>query len=244
MISEDLMRLGFTEKEVMIYLLLLRLGKAPVSSLAARTTVKRVTLYSVLESLENKGVVTHFESDRGKLFVPLELDNLLYQLKTEAAELRMKMSLAERCVDILSEETLGSRDGERKLLHFLGKRAVYKALKQYFLPVPTDVLFMSCGTGTDQEGLLKQFFLNDLKGKVRLWASHEACQQRDVLFLAGDFFELNFKDFKQKADLIFQEDRLFFIASNSGSGEVEMTVLFGQGYPAFLRQIIFSSKCT
>ena len=55
---ESLMQLGFTEKEAMVYLILLRIGPSPASVVANRLDIKRATAYAVLNSLCQQGIVS------------------------------------------------------------------------------------------------------------------------------------------------------------------------------------------
>lgn len=48
---------GFSEKEAQVYITNLQLGQAPVSSIARHMHENRVTIYSILKSLANKGIV-------------------------------------------------------------------------------------------------------------------------------------------------------------------------------------------
>lgn len=99
MIIEDLTRLGLSEKEAKIYYMLLRIGPSPASSLARRVQIKRVTVYSVLESLKEKGLVSARKTEHGKIFLPHEPENLMIGFNERAAQLRMQMDLAKECIE-------------------------------------------------------------------------------------------------------------------------------------------------
>ncbi|MDR3169460.1 MAG: hypothetical protein LBU27_07030 [Candidatus Peribacteria bacterium] len=53
MLIELLQQYHFTEKETKVYLTSLKLGKAPASSLARKSGIKRVTVYALLKGLIN-----------------------------------------------------------------------------------------------------------------------------------------------------------------------------------------------
>ena len=67
---ESLMQLGFTEKEAMVYLILLRIGPSPASVVANRLDIKRATAYAVLNSLCQQGIVSFEEMHNGRRFIP------------------------------------------------------------------------------------------------------------------------------------------------------------------------------
>lgn len=57
-----LTQLGLSDKEAEIYQLMLRHGKTPASKILPETTLKRTTVYSILEDLAKKGIVEKDES--------------------------------------------------------------------------------------------------------------------------------------------------------------------------------------
>ncbi|NMC51501.1 hypothetical protein GYA54_02090 [Candidatus Kuenenbacteria bacterium] len=65
MLSSDqpvLTQLGLSDKEAEIYQLMLRHGKIPASKILPETSLKRTTVYSILEDLTKKGIVEKDES--------------------------------------------------------------------------------------------------------------------------------------------------------------------------------------
>ena len=66
---ETLIQIGFTEKESEIYLELLKLGPQAVSVIARKVEINRTTVYSVLRTLQAKGVVSSFVKNRVRVFV-------------------------------------------------------------------------------------------------------------------------------------------------------------------------------
>jgi sugar-specific transcriptional regulator TrmB len=64
MIEKFLTDLGFSEKEIEVYLKLLSVNDATVTELARMTAINRTTLYPILEQLLEKKIV--LEVDKGK----------------------------------------------------------------------------------------------------------------------------------------------------------------------------------
>ena len=56
-IKETLMDFGLSEHEALVYLSALSLGPSTINDLAKNSGVKRTTVYSVIETLKNKGVM-------------------------------------------------------------------------------------------------------------------------------------------------------------------------------------------
>lgn len=103
MFNENLVQLGLSKKEAMLYLLLLRNGPAPVSSLAKRLELKRVSLYSILESLELKGLISVQKTQNGRRYLPHDPECLLDGLEKEQIQLKYRFELAKECVEKLQD---------------------------------------------------------------------------------------------------------------------------------------------
>ncbi len=69
MIQEALKKYGLTDKETNVYLALLELGKARVQEIAKRVRLPRSTVYSVLEALEQRGLLTTYDEGKIKIFI-------------------------------------------------------------------------------------------------------------------------------------------------------------------------------
>lgn len=75
-----LKQLGFTEKEVSVYLALLNQGPSSVRSIASEAKVNRGTTYDILKSLIKKGLVSYYHQDTHQYFLaedPERLNNLV-----------------------------------------------------------------------------------------------------------------------------------------------------------------------
>lgn len=69
MLEEKLSQIGFSRNECKIYLELLTIGSQPVSIVAKRIGFNRTTAYSILRSLEKKGLVSSYVNRGMKFFV-------------------------------------------------------------------------------------------------------------------------------------------------------------------------------
>ncbi|MBI4975593.1 helix-turn-helix domain-containing protein, partial [Candidatus Peregrinibacteria bacterium] len=77
MLKEHLCQIGFTDSESKVYLELLRLGPQAVSIIAKRTGLNRTTTYSILKSLEKKGVVSSYKNSTMHFFVASDPNSLI-----------------------------------------------------------------------------------------------------------------------------------------------------------------------
>ncbi len=69
MLEEYLQKIGLSESESRVYIELLRIGPQLVSTIAKRAGFNRTTTYSVLKSLEKKGIASSYSSSGVKYFV-------------------------------------------------------------------------------------------------------------------------------------------------------------------------------
>ncbi|KKQ51261.1 MAG: Transcriptional regulator, TrmB [Parcubacteria group bacterium GW2011_GWD2_38_11] len=78
MLSQDLERIGFNEKEANLYLAALELGESNIQQLAKKSGVKRTTAYDIIESLKKKGFMIQLVRSKRMLFSatdPRKLEN-------------------------------------------------------------------------------------------------------------------------------------------------------------------------
>ena len=75
-IKQTLQKLGLNDKEINIYLTLLKNGKTKPSDLAIMTKINRPTLYNLANSLVSKGVIAEDMGGKIMHLVPLSPNNL------------------------------------------------------------------------------------------------------------------------------------------------------------------------
>ncbi|MCI0479199.1 hypothetical protein L0Y59_01515 [Candidatus Uhrbacteria bacterium] len=76
---------GLDDKEAAVYLAGLQLGTASVQRLAAKSRIKRTTVYLVAEALKDKGLFSSVQSKRGIEYLPLRPDRLPGLIEARAA---------------------------------------------------------------------------------------------------------------------------------------------------------------
>lgn len=125
--NTTLNQLGLNDKEVEVYIHLLKLGKATPSTLAKLTKINRATVYNVAKSLESKGVITQDLSRKTLYFVALPPQNLEQIIDRQVRELESKKDIVKKAVGELSLITAGKEYPvprirfveEQELEHFL-----------------------------------------------------------------------------------------------------------------------------
>ena len=86
-ISEVLKDLGFEEREIKIYLTLIRSGDSPALRISKETGIDRTTTYDLLERLIGKGIVSSYIKNKSKHFSALTPEKLRLYFKEKYSSL-------------------------------------------------------------------------------------------------------------------------------------------------------------
>jgi len=136
----DLMNLGLTLHESKVYLTLLRLGKGTALDIAEHSDLKRPTIYSIITSLEEKGLVETSQFREVKDFTACGLDGLskyihrqhqlvgyqleqmiqLYNVRPQKTRLRIYHNTA--AIKTLLEKSIR----EKAKMHIIGDRSLFE----------------------------------------------------------------------------------------------------------------------
>ena len=84
--KEQLIQIGFGDKEAEIYLALIKLEKANIAELMKKTSVERRTIYDVLERLIQKGWASYFEENGKKYYLPVKPELILEDFEQKKKE--------------------------------------------------------------------------------------------------------------------------------------------------------------
>src|SRR4030043_586771 len=68
MLSKELQKAGLTEKEAKVYLAALELGETTINRIAKKSGVKRSTVYLLMDSLKDKGLISAARKNKKSLF--------------------------------------------------------------------------------------------------------------------------------------------------------------------------------
>ncbi len=108
MIEDTLKALGLKEKEIKVYLALMTSGRATPSTLAEKTSLNRATVYSVLEILLKKGLVTEDVGGTLRTFLAEKPKDLNILIEKEKQALNRKVELVEQAIQELSDLPLNT----------------------------------------------------------------------------------------------------------------------------------------
>lgn len=101
-LNTTLEKIGLNEKEIKLYLTLLRRGKSKPSELAILTKINRATVYNTLSSLASKGLVAEDASGATAYFTPLPPENLSKLADDARRDVVRKEELIKDAVGALS----------------------------------------------------------------------------------------------------------------------------------------------
>lgn len=82
---------GFSEKESKVYLTILELGTSIASTIARRSEIKRVNVYSILDDMKQKWIVNETTKDDMKYYSVISPDILLVQLEQKYNSFKEKL---------------------------------------------------------------------------------------------------------------------------------------------------------
>jgi sugar-specific transcriptional regulator TrmB len=95
---KTLLSVGFSEKEALVYLALLELGKRSVSPIARKSAINRTTVYDILDSLVSKGVVSVSGKEPLQEYVAESPDKILDFVKAEIIKKQNELKQAEEII--------------------------------------------------------------------------------------------------------------------------------------------------
>jgi sugar-specific transcriptional regulator TrmB len=81
MLQDDLQKIGLDKKESQVYLALLELGSANIGQIAKKSAVKRTTVYDILDSLKEKGLLGQTKQKNHTLFFAENPEKLERQIE-------------------------------------------------------------------------------------------------------------------------------------------------------------------
>lgn len=101
-IQKTLSQIGLNEKEIEVYLALLKKGKASPSTLSKITKIKRATVYSVADSLVARGIVALDQVGKTMTLIPLPPESLKQIIERPMRELEEKTEFINKAIEELS----------------------------------------------------------------------------------------------------------------------------------------------
>ena len=99
-IQAVLKNFGLNEKEIAVYLALLKIGSAPVRGIAAQSEINRTTVHDILNKLIDEGLVSFVDKEKHRYFTSEPPEHLLHSLKVRQQKIK---HIEDDIKDILPE---------------------------------------------------------------------------------------------------------------------------------------------
>lgn len=211
-----LVEIGFTENQAKVYISLVRGPEQTAGQLAKKLSIDRSFVYSILNSLMNKGLVSHIVKENRTVFFPLEPENLL-------KEVEEKM---DKTLDVIERlKSIECRSKQEKSVKVYEGKAGLKAYVRDFLETDD---FCTFGGG-ESLNLFEELkysypqYLRDLvKKKItgRLITSKKNKQALKIVYKDADVkiktleninSQVSFTIFKNKIAIYSVEEKPFVI---------------------------------
>jgi sugar-specific transcriptional regulator TrmB len=94
--------IGLNDKEIKVYLALLKAGKTTPAALSKTTKINRPTVYNVISSLQLKGIIAQDLSGKTLYVTPLPPKSLEKMVERPQRELNEKKGLIQKAIDELA----------------------------------------------------------------------------------------------------------------------------------------------
>lgn len=157
-----LLDVGFSDKEIAVYVALLSLGKGIVTKIARTASVSRTTTYDVLDNLSQKGLVKISGKEPKQEYVA-ESPEKLEKIITE--EIEKKNNNLNRIKDIIPELRSVYKEGERPKIKFYEGLDGLMEVYDDTLTAKETIVAYACYE--DMEPLLPKYFETYYKRRVQ-----------------------------------------------------------------------------
>jgi HTH-type transcriptional regulator, sugar sensing transcriptional regulator len=88
-IIQSLEEIGLSEKEIQVYLALLNLGEETASRVSEIANLNRITTYTLLKSLKEKGFCSSYNKNKVQYFKPIKPEEILNILEFKKEKLKL-----------------------------------------------------------------------------------------------------------------------------------------------------------
>lgn len=151
---------GFSEKEAKVYLTVLELGTSIASTIARRSEIKRVTVYTILDDLKRKWIANETTKDDVKYYSVISPDILLKQLEQKFE------SFKEKVPELLA---LADKFGNRpKVQFFEGGEGIKKMYNDLLTSIDEDI-HSFLGLEEVNKTFLQWLYKEFLPQRIKLW---------------------------------------------------------------------------
>jgi HTH-type transcriptional regulator, sugar sensing transcriptional regulator len=166
-ITTLLKQLGFSDKEVAVYMALLGAGPSSVRALATQAGINRGTTYDILRSLMKRGLVTYYHQDTKQYFVAEDPSKLEGVIRDQIGELQQSQVSLQQSLPEL--QSLYNRADQKPVVkYYEGSRGIKTVLQdvlQTMAAVPQPLYYVYSAADVRQH--LYRDFPNFARERVR-----------------------------------------------------------------------------
>ena len=130
MLKKDLEYLGLSEKEALIYMAALELGKAPVQKIAQKAGVNRATTYVIIEALSKKGLISNYTEGKKQFFCAEAPEKLSLLFREEVMEIQRRQEYLDKILPEL--KSLNASVKSKPVVRYYEGKAGLRAMSEEF----------------------------------------------------------------------------------------------------------------
>lgn len=172
MIENVLKKIGLSDKEIKVYLTVVKLGPSPVRKIADTADINRGTAYDILRSLINLGLVSYYHQDKHQYFIAED-------------PARLKDAIVERKAQL--EKTQAEVDEIIPQLQSIYNKAGQKPVAKYYEGLQGIKTILSDVLQSSRKGSKKYYVYSSSATKQYLYEAYKSySQERIKLGIAVD----------------------------------------------------------
>ena len=208
--KQYLSSLGFTDSEIAVYLTSLKDGPLSVQDLARKASVSRVTVYHVIQSLSDKGIMTSVEKGAKQVYMAEPPERVL--ALAEAQVQKMKQTVVEMQGNMTELKQI--QNGTRPVVKLFEGPDALRAMYEDFLASGAKEIreFSNIDAGDDiiDATTYKPFYDQLNKRKVKRKMLFLAKKDQPKVSSALEEIRLLPNDLDFNADIILYDDKVVF----------------------------------
>ena len=160
-----LKKIGLTDGEIKTYLALLRIGKSSTGPIAKESQVSRSKLYSILDKLEKKGLVSHIEERKVMYFIASEPNKIKDYIKEKEEQIR---ALEKEFNNFLPQLDMYNKENKKtqKVSFYQGLKGLTTAHEHLYLKLKKDDEYYYLGIPAVQPGTHHLYWQRDHERRI------------------------------------------------------------------------------
>lgn len=167
-IELELRKIGLSEKEARVYLILLELGNIPVQEIAKKVSLSRPTVYRILDNLQGKGLITKEKKKKVRYVSANSPDELLGILRASKRKIEEQEREFLRIISVL--QTKYYSGGGNEIRNYSGAEGKKLLLEDFSNTQSREILVMCPPDDPASYKELKTIYKNIRKrlGKIEI----------------------------------------------------------------------------